>query len=132
MDYKREIINELIAISGKYSVHSIFEDWVHMLAISISNCITIDEMVYKRREKEYLQIASKYSSEELKRMAKLNAYLTFACEEKMEDVLGYIYMHLEISSSRLGQFFTPYHLCQLLAQVGQNKPNEDEIGRAHV
>lgn len=115
MDHKKEIINRIQKMSGKYSVYEIFGDWIKMLAISISNMIDVEN--YVSREKEYLDVSHKYSGNELQEMCQMNAMLTNAYEEKMEDVLGYIYMHLEISSSRLGQFFTPYHICQLMAKI---------------
>lgn len=128
MDYKDEIIETIRRMARGHSVYNIFQDWVEMLALAFSNQIDIHN--YAKREKKYLEIANKYNSDELHEMCKLNALLTMACEVKMEDVLGYIYMHLEISSNRLGQFFTPYHLCQLLAHVGDYVA--DESGRLIV
>lgn len=129
MNYKEEIIEKIRKLSGKYSVYAIFSDWIQMLAIAISN--TVDIRNFNAREKEYLNVAAKYTDEELSELCKLNALLTNACEEKMEDVLGYIYMHLEISSARLGQFFTPYHICQLMARLTEIKLDEDGLIRVN-
>lgn len=124
MDYKKEIIEKIRKMSGKYSVHEIFSDWIKMTAISISNAIDIRN--YEPREREYMEVSHKYSKEEMMEISHMCSLLTLACEEKMEDVLGYIYMHLEISSTRLGQFFTPYHVCQLMAKM-QSIPEEKII-----
>lgn len=124
MDYKKEIIEKIRKMSGKYSVHEIFTDWIKMTAITISNAIDIRN--YNAREKEYMEVSHKYSKEEMMEISNMCSLLTEACEEKMEDVLGYIYMHLEISSTRLGQFFTPYHVCQLMAKM-QKMPEEKVI-----
>lgn len=115
MDYKKDIISKIQEMSGRYSVYEIFADWVKMYAIAISNMIDINN--YVLREREYIDVARKYSKQEMLQMSELSGLLALACEENMEDVLGYIYMHLEISSARLGQFFTPYHVCQLMAQT---------------
>lgn len=125
MDYKKEIISAIQKISGRYSVYEVFADWVKMTAIAISNTIDINN--YPSREKEYMELSRKYTLDELMQMSEMCSMLTRACEEKMEDVLGYIYMHLEISNARLGQFFTPYHVCQLMAQT--YKAPEDTLIR---
>lgn len=114
MDWKKHIINELNELSGKYSTYEIFADWVKMEALTISQRVDYKEC----REKEYLDVAHKYSKEELIRISRLSGALTLAYEtEGMSDILGSIYMSKEMGSSKLGQFFTPYHICQMMAQL---------------
>lgn len=125
MDYKKEIINELRNMSGRYSVYDMFQDWIKMLALSISN--SCNPFFYEKREREYLELAHKHTPEEIDVFCKLNNLLIMACNEKFEDVLGYIYMHLEVSSKALGQFFTPYHVCQLMANISVKEINCDYI-----
>jgi len=45
------------------------------------------------------------------------AWLVEWADDEFNDMLGYIYMHLELGSKRSGQFFTPYHLCSLMAKI---------------
>ena len=47
----------------------------------------------------------------------MTAWLVEWADEEMFDMLGYIYMHLELGSKKAGQFFTPYHLCRLMAKM---------------
>ena len=96
MDYKKEIISAIQKISGRYSVYEVFADWVKMTAIAISNTIDINN--YPSREKEYMELSSKYTLDELMQMSEMCSLLTRACEEKMEDVLGYIYICLLYTS----------------------------------
>lgn len=117
---KHEIIKRLQEMSGEYSVYSLFDDWVSMYAISLSQ-----QVVYNRkREETFLKIAGKHEGKRYKGFCDLSGMLVMAAEEKMEDVLGYIYMHLELGSSRTGQFFTPYHICQMLADVTDGKEDK--------
>lgn len=127
MDYKDEIVKRIQGMTCGQSVYSIFEDWVEMLALSISN--SIDIMNYREREERYMSIAKKYDKKHLDTMCEMNGLLIEAFEQGMDDVLGYVYMHLEISSSRLGQFFTPYHICQLMARMNKLEPDADGILR---
>lgn len=127
MDYKDEIVKKIQGMTCGQSVYSIFEDWVEMLALSISN--SIDIMNYREREERYINIAKNYDKKHLDTMCEMNSLLIEAFEQGMDDVLGYVYMHLEISSSRLGQFFTPYHICQLMARMNKPEPDSDGIIR---
>jgi hypothetical protein len=49
-----------------------------------------------------------------------------ALEHRMHDFLGSVFMQLEISNSHLGQFFTPYELCVLMAEVTLGDVSEDD------
>lgn len=115
MNYKDEIIKALNELSGSYSVHSVYADWVEMMAMSFSNAV--DSVNKEERERKYQELSRKYSEEQLNKISEITGMLSLACEEKFEDVLGYVYMHLEGSSKALGQFFTPYHICQLVAKT---------------
>lgn len=110
---KKKIIEKIQKMSGEYSVYAIFDDWISMYALATAQSVDYKE----DREANYFQIASKHKGK-LNDYCELNGMLIDAFEEKMEDVLGYIYMHLELGSSRTGQFFTPYHICQLMARMG--------------
>lgn len=126
MKYKEEIVKRLNKLAGGYSIYVVFEDWIEMYAISIASMIDI--RMAEQREKRYLEVAHKYSKEQLQEMTEIAGMLVMACEEKMEDVLGWIYMHLEISSNKIGQFFTPYHISQMLAKLA-GEPKRDSEGR---
>jgi type I restriction-modification system DNA methylase subunit len=112
---KDRIIKEIDNMAGKYSAHEIFTDWVTMTAVSISN--SVDSEYYAAREKTYREYAAKYTSAELRRIARLNGMLVEAMETEMSDMLGYIYMNLESNSKKAGQFFTPYHICRMMGRM---------------
>lgn len=137
MDYKMEIIKSMQKMSGKYSVYGIFSDWVQMLSLAISN--SIDLIHREERERQYLDIAKKYTPDEMKEICDLTGMLTSAAEQEMTDILGHVYMHMDVSSRALGQFFTPYHVAKLTAclstidtaeieQVGYMTVNEPSCG----
>lgn len=113
---KKKIIEKIQKMSGEYSVYAIFDDWISMYALATAQRVDYKE----EREDKYFQIASKHKGQ-LNDYCELNGMLIDAFEEKMEDVLGYIYMHLELGSSRTSQFFTPYHICQLMARMEYNQ-----------
>ncbi len=119
MDYINEIANCLNELAGKYGVYEIFSDWATMMAMCISN--QVDILQEQNREQKYMDIAKRYSDTELKKFSKMMGLLTMATQEKMFDAMGAIYMSLGVAGKQLGQFFTPYHLCQTMADISLDK-----------
>lgn len=118
MDYENFIIEKIKELSGRYAPYQIFTDWVSMTALSIQNsCVLIHNKIYNEREKTYLNIAQKYSEQELKTFAHMSGALTLIFEDRFCDFLGEIYMKAGCGSKNTGQFFTPYHLSYLTARL---------------
>lgn len=130
-NYKQEIINRLNKISGKYSVYEVFSDWIKCSSIAISNYITlVHDKTWKDREQDYIATIGKYSEGERKLFEEMLGLLALALEEKQEDVLGWIYMASGIGSKAAGQFFTPYHVSELCAEL--TLPKADERGKYKI
>lgn len=108
-----KIIKIIQSMIGKYGVYNIFEDWVRMIALAYANQIVFSQ----KREEEYLEIMKRYDDIEHSKFYEMYAWLLEWSEEQMTDMLGYIYMHLELGSKAHGQFFTPYHVCQMMAKI---------------
>lgn len=109
----------------------VWEDIVQLFAISFSNALDVGERRDKRK-KEYLRIQAKYSEKEMITIANILALIVGLYEEDPDqDVLGEIYMALGLGSSELGQFFTPYNVCKMMAKmvVGNKEYNENEIAK---
>ena len=109
----KRIIDKINEMSGQYHPHDIFQDWVTMTAIMISNSINYDQEL----ENNYLLIAKRYSSDKLIEISKLSGLLVELMNQDVKDYLGAIYMRLCASSNKTGQFFTPFHICELLAET---------------
>lgn len=119
-DKKQMIIQCIQDMSGKYSVYEIFADWVKLMALAFANQVDFKEF----REREYLETTKRYTEEEMAKLFEMTAWLIEWADEEMFDMLGYVYMHLELGSKKAGQFFTPYHVCQVMAKM-QNFENDE-------
>ena len=129
---RKFIINKIQEMSGKYTVHQIFSDWILMEAMAIQNsCYLQKDEMYNHREKMYLNVANKYTKEELKDFADMSGALTLILEERFGDILGEIYMESNAGQKKLGQFFTPYHVSLLTAKLSYQNQfshlNEDDV-----
>ena len=72
----------------------------------------------------YKSIQEKYTEEEQEKFHELFALLVEALEETSTDILGELYMALEIANKDAGQFFTPYNVARLMAEMNFNEKDE--------
>lgn len=118
MGYRKEIVKKIQKLSGKYSPYDIFTDWVTMMAISIQNgCDLSMGKVWKEREKQYKGIAGKYKSDEQMEFTAMFGMLVQELEENVSDVLGQVYMESGCGNKNTGQFFTPFHISVMCADM---------------
>lgn len=107
------IIDNINRMAGKYTPHQVFADWVEMSALSIAQSIEPDE----EREEAFFGIARKYSEDDFFTLGCMLGRLSFLLENGLDDYLGKIYMELSTGNSHTGQFFTPFHVCEMMACV---------------
>lgn len=121
-----EFVKKFEALSGRYSVRQIWEDWVVMSAISISN--VVDQVHAPEREKHYMTLASKYKAQELNVFTELFVDFINAMDRNPDqDYLGEMYMAVGMGNEHVGQFFTPYTVCKCMAKMtAPNIPGEVE------
>ena len=124
-DCKKEIIDIINSMSGKYSGYEIFTDWIRCLALAIENSThLIRDKYWQEREQLYMDTMRKYESDEHEKFGVLTARLVEALEEGPDDILGKVYMEAGMGSKIAGQFFTPFHLSELCARIGLHEQIE--------
>ena len=114
------IIDGLKALGNKHSIWNVFEDWLKVSSIAISN--SVDWNQANEREEQYLETINKYTPEEQKVLTKTFAELVDALQKEAEtggpcDLLGKVFHALELHNKYHGQFFTPFHICEFMGQV---------------
>lgn len=87
MNYKNEISKRLKNLSGKQNISTIFFDWVHLMAYTISN--SVDKTQFDSREADYVEIIGKYTKTESDVFVKCFCVLVQAFDRKVTDWLGY-------------------------------------------
>lgn len=103
----------------------VWNDAMTMIAISISNIV--DNQYKDVREARYLALAKTYSSVELEGMSKLFSLIVTALDENpAQDFLGKMFMQLNLGNKWKGQFFTPFPVSRLMAEM-QMKDAQDQI-----
>ena len=116
--YSDQIVKGLSKLAQKYSMHNIFYDYVKMYALAIQNSFTVHDGVWHQRENDYLNTVKKYTKDEIQELSKLLELLVSAYgEEPDADVLGEIYMSCRMGNKYMEQFFTPYNVARMMAEM---------------
>lgn len=112
----------------KHEPSRLFEDYLDLVLCCVAN---------QRQEERYLQVAKRYTREELNTVAELFAMHVLIHEHQVAgggwyDMLGDIYMELASRSkaSRMGQFFTPVEVCTLMARMTMDDQPEQAVGKS--
>lgn len=107
------IIKPLELISGRgYNPRQVFEDWVALMFWSL-----------QRNDDEYLKIVQRYRNDrpqgerEIDHFCRAFGLLMQEMSESNAELLGEIYMQWEVMNHYTGQFFTPFHVALMMAQM---------------
>ncbi|EJU2553335.1 SAM-dependent DNA methyltransferase, partial [Escherichia coli] len=69
------------------------------------------------REQKYLRIVSGYEKQDVINIAHLLAHVIEGLEQGFCDFLGSVFMQLELGDTYRGQFFTPWSVASMMAQM---------------
>lgn len=123
-DHQKNFLKIFNSLNGKHSRWEIWEDFVTLTAIEISN--STDKVNAPERTKMYQTIVSKYSAKEREGMAEMLAEVIMGMEQNPDqDFLGSLYMLCELGNEHTGQFFTPYDECKCMAMITMGNASLD-------
>lgn len=125
--HKAALAKMITGFGYRHDKWQVFRDFVAMAALAISN--SVDKSQFEDREAQYMQIVARYSKEEVMQLAGGLANVVLALEEEPQDVLGSLFMSLELGNSWKGQFFTPYELSYLMAKMTTGPQARADIER---
>ena len=117
-DYAKLFVKDFMELARTHNKWTIWDDFITMFACSISNAVDHSEIHWQVRERLYLSIVKKYKKNEVDIFPRLAAYVVEALDKNQEqDFLGELFMNLDLSNEHNGQFFTPYHVCDMMAKI---------------
>ena len=129
---QRKFIKAFEALTYTQSEWEAWTDFITMAACSIANAVDRSER-YAERERMYMEIAGRYKSEHLGVFAELLAVVAEALERDPEqDFLGVLFQDLELNSHWHGQFFTPYCVCKMMAEMQIGGNDQAEIEKRYI
>ena len=131
VDWEDKFLKSFQKLTYRHRAWDVWRDYILLHACSISN--VLDKENYDQREKRYLKIINQYSKEEQAIFPELAAYTTMALDQNQEqDFLGKMFMRLNLGDRSTGQFFTPYHVCELMAEITMDDVEEEVKRKGYV
>lgn len=119
---RAEFIRQFNALAQHKRRYEVFRDFVTLSAISLNNVMEPDAGRKATLESEYMNIIRAYSHEQAQGFAELLGLVVNMLEPTPQDVLGDLYMELDLGNERAGQFFTPNTISQFMARLNGVEP----------
>jgi type I restriction-modification system DNA methylase subunit len=123
-----DILKLVSKATYKVGAHELLSDVFECSAIAISN--KFDLRNYDRREEKYKTIMKKYDLDTRNLICKIFAEIYLLLSNQIivgfGDYLGELYMRSETSSSKAGQFFTPYCVSKMCAEMSVDQNSIDD------
>ena len=115
--------NLFYKLSNIYGSSTVFTDFVKMCSISIYNSFGND----KQMEQEYLRTINLYEKQHQNIFPEMFGELVMMYEESQDitDILGPFYEKEHLGNNRIGQFFTPSHISDFMAEIALQ--NDDTL-----
>lgn len=124
-DHRKHIVRTIQRLSHRHSVWHVFADFCEMSALAIANAV--DWPQRDAREAEYLRLVKRYTKEEMAEFPAMYGALVEAMEPGAaddlaaypsgRDVLGGVFHELELHNHWTGQYFTPYSVARMMAEM---------------
>ena len=116
----KEIVKLFRACVGRRGLYDVFTDFCETYALAMRNATS--KMIpgdagFDEREEDFQRIASRYTEQDMTRFKEAFAHVVQIMEDEPCDVLGRVFMELEISDKTMGQFYTPYDVAVLIAEM---------------
>lgn len=126
---EKEFLDIFKKLCYSRSSWQVWADVITAIACSISNATDRTPERFERREKEYAECINRLGGVE--EPAQLFAIIVKVLEKNPDqDFLGALYMKLELGNHWKGQFFTPYNISRMMAEIntGNAKKEIDRKG----
>lgn len=117
-ELEKQVLQIVQSLGRRHGVPRVWADLMEISAIALAR---LDRQQFDEREKRYLQVIRAYSREELAQLVEAFGLIVATYERNWPfgggDVLGQIYMGLDLGNANTGQFFTPFEVSQLMAAM---------------
>jgi len=113
-EHRQELAKLIKQASYSHATWQIWDDLMYMSAAALSQPVSW----VQAREDEYLRRIGRYDKKTQALFPQMFGEIILAFEQEgLVDVLGDMYMQLELHNKWKGQFFTPSHICELMAKM---------------
>ena len=111
---------EEVAYHKHCYARDVFRDWIASSALAASGYLMVragEVEIGKSRIDRADAILSGYGEKDIQTMLELSGTLRKELQEDPRDLLGELYMKLQVNNSSLGQIFTPFCVSELMSSI---------------
>jgi len=127
-DREKEFLKLFDKLTYSRSAWQVWEDLMTVMACSISNAVDRTPDKFQKREEQYERSIKNLGGVEIP--AQMLGIITMALEQNPDqDFLGKLYMSLNLGNHWKGQFFTPYKVCRMMAEMNFSDGVQAEVAR---
>lgn len=127
-DREKEFIKLFDKLTYSRSAWQAWGDLMTVMACSIGNAVDRTPDKFQRREEQYERSIKNLGGVEIP--AQMLGIITMALEQNPDqDFLGKLYMSLNLGNHWKGQFFTPYNVCRMMAEMNFDDGVQAEVER---
>ena len=133
--HEKEFVQVFQDLSVRMGPWRAWSDFITVTAIAFANFFEPNSSIKTDREGAFQSIMKAYTDDERKKIESLAQITVSAYEQNpQQDFLGELYMRLDFGDSWHGQYFTPWPIAYVMAQMtlGPEKQQLDEKGYISV
>lgn len=128
---EKEFMDAFSKLCHTRSSWQVWADLMSVIACSISNAVDRTPEHFNAREEEYSQCIKRLGSVE--KPAEIFQTIVLALDRDPEqDFLGKMYMNLNLGNHWKGQFFTPYNVCKMMAEITVGNVDEQIKEKGYI
>ena len=116
VDHKKSFIEKFRTLCSARNVWEVWTDFITISACAIANSVDRCTAEAWDREQEYRKCESRLGGKDIA-ASMLSDVIMALTENPEQDFLGSLFMTLNLGNHWKGQFFTPYHICDMMAEI---------------
>jgi hypothetical protein len=116
-DYRKQFIKAFDDLARHRERHNVLADFLDMAVCAIRKRTLPPGPAADQLEEQYMAVVKRNRPEDVRAMPKLLGIATIAVQEGGCDFLGQVVGDMELLNAHMGQFFTPYDVSRMMAEM---------------
>ncbi len=116
-DLRKQFIKAFDRLAHHRERHDVLADFLEMAVCAIRKTTLPPGLAAEALEDQYMSVVKRNTVEDVRAMPELLGIATLAVQDGGCDFLGQVVVDLELSNDHMGQFFTPYDVSRMMAEM---------------
>ncbi len=116
-DHRKQFIKAFESLAHHRERHDVFADFLEMAVCAIRKRTLPPGPAADAFEGQYMAVVKRNAAEDVRQMPTLLGIAALAVQEGGCDFLGQVVGDLELINGHMGQFFTPYDVSRMIAEM---------------